>query len=87
MRSYLPALFLCVCFLAAAQAEPGPAGFSSVQEAVAAAKGAPVFLPAGEWRISEPVVFRGAGGGLHGAATGDEVLGPLDPQHLLVAQR
>lgn len=69
MRSYVPALSLFVCALAAAQAEPGPAGFASVHEAVAAAKGAPVFLPAGEWRISEPVVFRGAGGGLHGHGT------------------
>lgn len=61
------ALLSCLCMVSFG--ETGVAEYPSIQEAVAANPGRMLFVPSGEWRLSEPVIFRGEGGGLYGHGT------------------
>ena len=67
---FLTALFACVALNVGAAASQGSVGdYPTIQAAIDANPGRPVHLPAGEYRITEPLVLRHDGGGIFGEGT------------------
>jgi hypothetical protein len=71
-RHFLAGLMLCAAHFLPAQSRPDPASgptTPSLQEQLDASPGTPLHLPAGEYRLTEPLVFKTSGSGLFGEGT------------------